>query len=206
MACKKRVMGILSIFIILLLFSITTNAEQKQKLPRSYGPLYLGMSVKEFKKIADVEMGQCVHCAEGELHAVLTVDEKTAKFFETTLIVLDKASLKYQPTTLQPEDATCFFYKEILYKIEMHNIKGYVESIKNRYVKALGEPTTINVWDTGISKLTWEDSSTSLEVLYSTEQKGIGFSLIVYTDLKILKQVPKEKGCGEEEDDSNKKK
>lgn len=205
-------MHILSIFVALLILSTAVNAEQKQKLPRSYGPLYLGMSVKEFKKnFVDVDLGRCVHCAEEELEADLCITKESRN---TNLcdninpVKFKNAYVTFQPKELKTDKITCLFYKGVLYDIVMKNIPAKVASVKEHYIKVLGKPTTDDVWDTGLSQLQWENSLTILSFTFSAEKTSKkddnDFIEIRYTDLKILKQMPQEKGCGEEKDNSKK--
>lgn len=212
MICNKKIIVTLSIFVSLLLLGTALNAEQKQKLPRSYGPLYLGMSVKEFKKtFTGVDIGRCVHCAEDELEADMCIKKEhmhTNLCDNVNPIKFTNAYIKFQPKELQSDSITCFFYKGLLYDIVMTDVKVKVDLVKKRYIKALGNPDSVDVWDTGLSQLRWKNSSTILGITFDTETSSkkddSDFIEIRYTDLKILKQIPQEKGCGEDVEDSNK--
>ncbi|MCE5194339.1 MAG: hypothetical protein LLF28_02620 [Nitrospiraceae bacterium] len=198
---KKETMTILSILVITILFGTLANTEQKNKLPRSYGPLYLGMSVKEFKKIfVGVDLARCVHCAEEELEADLCITKEsrsTNLCDNVNPIKFKDAYVTFQPNELKTNKITCFFYKGVLYDIVMGNIAAKVGSVKEHYIKDLGKPTADAVWDTGLSQLRWEHASTMLSVTFATEKTSKknddDFIEIRYTDLKILKQLPQGK-------------
>lgn len=197
MLSKKGSLLIPFLVALILCWSNNAHAGQKQKLPRYFGPLYLGMSVKEFKKIVDVSIGRCVHCAEDELQADLYISKRMTEHYSWNLkkplkpIKLKDAYIKFQPRELQPELVTCLFYKNVLYRIIMSDVEDKLDSVRSRYVKALGKPTAVDVWDTGLSQLRWENSSTFLSVVYSTKEVGIDVLEIAYTDLKIMKKIPK---------------
>jgi hypothetical protein len=185
---------------LILCWSNNANAGQEhrfQNLPRSFGPLYLGMSVKEFKKkTGEVVIGRCVDCVEDQLQALLYIGEAPYDFEQRKQLEPTKLAdgyIKFQPKELQPREIICFFYKNALYGIVMSNVKGRLESVKSSYIKALGKPTAIDVWDSGLSQLRWEDSSTRLSVVYSTDTIAIDYLKISYTDLKIMKKIPRNK-------------
>ena len=192
------------LFILLYSFflssSIYANGYKDHMLPRSYGPITLGMSVDAFKKainrasgqLVDIDVSRCVHCGSDELYASFFISEKKAAHFRQQAIMLNSAFLIHQPTTLRPESVDCFFYKGKLYSISLNQVRSTIESVKSRYIEALGKPTAIDVWDTGLSQLRWENASTQLKVIYSTEEKGIDYITIEYTDRKILDQIPLE--------------
>jgi len=188
---KTRIILTYSFVALILFLNYDAYAANSQRLPRSFGALYLGMSVKEFRKIVDVPINRCVQCSEDELEADLYFNERQyswelGRYLEP--IKLNNAYIKYQPKELQPEYMVCYFYKNVLYSIEMKNVKATLISVKSRYVKALGKPTAIDVWDTGLSQLRWENSSTLLSVIYTTKTAGIDYLAISYTDLKITSQ------------------
>lgn len=184
---------------LILCWSHAAYAGNKLRLPKSYGPLYLGMSVKEFKTVVDVSIGRCVDCVEDQLEADLLISKRLAEGFSINMgkrlepVKLKDAYIKFQAKEMQPEMVVCFFYKNALYGIVMSNVKGRLELVKNSYIKALGNPTAIDVWDSGLSQLRWEDSSTRLSVVYSTNTAGIDYLEISYTDLKIVSKIPERK-------------
>jgi len=178
---------------IVLLFLLISNfvySGQKQELPRSYGPLILGMSIKAFKAITGADPLWCATCVKDELEATLHTNKEEARRLRGKHFISSGASLKYQPPNLQPKSIHCFFYKDRLYLIVMSYIRDEVEAVKARYEAILGKPTGVDVWDTGISQLRWETSSTMLRVAYMTKTSGIDWLEISYGDLKIMKQKP----------------
>jgi len=196
---KRERVAVCLTAILILCSNYVSYASNEQELPRSYGSLYLGMSVKEFRKIADVSIGRCVDCAEDQLEADLFISKRLAEGFSINMgkrlepIKLKDAYIKFQARELQPELVTCFFYKNALYRIVMSDIKGGVESVRNSYTKAFGKPTASDVWDSGLSQLRWEDPSTRLSVVYTTNTSGIDYFEISYTDLKIASRIPERK-------------
>jgi hypothetical protein len=196
MLSKKGSVLIPLLVALILCWSNNADAGQEhklQKLPRSFGPLYLGMSVKEFKEnTGEVVIGRCVDCVEDQLQALLYIGEAPYDFEQRKQLEPTKLTdgyIKFQPKELQPREIICFFYKDALYGIVMSNVKDRFESVKSSYIKALGKPTAIDIWDSGLSQLRWEDSSTRLSVVHSTDTVGIDYFKISYTDLKIMKKI-----------------
>lgn len=197
---SRRRLSILIFFIgaFLLFNNFYVKAEQKQKLPRSFGPITLGMSVKDFKKLTNIEPTHCATCVEGELNADFYLDEKTIpehmrkKPFKEKPIKLKDAYLNYQPMALQPEKVGCYFYKGKLYSIVLVGVKDTLEAVKSRYIKALGKQPAVVNHGTEISELRWEDSSILLRIAYLTEDEkgGIASLDITYGDIKLMSQVP----------------
>jgi len=193
MHIKKTYHYLLS-FLVLSFFltSSCAYAGQKQELPRSYGSISLGMSVEAFKKITNADLGRCVNCAKEELEADLFIDKDTAKLFNKTAFVISGSTLKYQTSNLQPEWISCFFYKGRLYSIVMSGVKDKLEAIKKRYETALGKPSGVDAWDSGVTELRWEDLFTLLRVAYTAKPDGVNTVEITYSDLKIMKMLPRE--------------
>jgi hypothetical protein len=182
------------VFLLLLFFliSICAYAGTKQELPRSYGAIVLGMNVGAFKKITDQEPRRCVHCADEELETDLFLDKDKARLFKQSVFDSRGATLKYQPSNLQPEWITCFFYKGRLYSIVMNGVKDKLKTIKIRYVTAIGKPSGVDTWDSGVSELRWKNSSTQLQVAYTGKPDEANVVEITYGDLRIMKQLPRE--------------
>lgn len=186
--------SLLFVLIVIFLIKPLYSYAEKQKLPRAYGPIYLGMSIEEFKKAVnkDPRDGWCATCAEGELLIELLISkEKGKKFNLLEAITFPDANITYQLPALQPEFVECRFYKDKLYFIHMDGVKEIPEVVKNRYSKTLGKPLSDNAYSNGLSELVWKDDRTKLSVGYSTDSKEtIDDISIDYTDLKIAAQVP----------------
>lgn len=182
---------------IFLINPFYSHAEQKQKLPRSYDSITIGMLVKDFKKLTNREPTGCATCVEGELNVDLYLMEESIpahmrkKPFDEKPIKLRDAYLIYQPTALQPEKVGCYFYEGKLYAIVLVDVKDTLEAVKNRYIKALGKQPIVVNHGTGVAELRWENSSTLLRIAYLTEEeKGKIVSLdITYADIKLMARL-----------------
>jgi len=201
-----RHIAVMAIAVSLLILSTSALADQKQKLPRSYGPLYLGMSLEEFKKILPhADPGRCVHCAEEELQADVCVARETGSrnlCMNVSPDIFQNAHIDHQPGELLANEIICFFYKGILYDILLTNVKARMASVKQHYTAALGKQTGSNKWNTGLSQLRWSNASTVLSITFDTKpasrENVSNFIEIRYTDSRIQRRVPKEKGCRED--------
>ncbi len=74
----------------------------------------------------------------------------------------------------------------------MNGVKDKVEAVKARYETAIGKPSGVDAWDSGVSQLRWENISTMLRVAFTTQSNGANTVEITYGDLKIMKQLPHE--------------
>lgn len=202
---KVRNVLIMTVGMMLLLSSAYhSEAGQKQKLPRTFGTIYLGMSVEAFKKLTHLEPTQCVHCVEGEMFTVFFVESMTeGTFYFKELIMLKEGYeyqkrpfrlkntyLTHQPITLQPERIECYFYGGKLYGIIFNEVAGAIDAVKNKYIKIFGQPTSITNFGTGISEVVWENSASYLIINYSTGRKSIDMLTIKYTDKDVAAHVP----------------
>jgi len=165
------------------------HGERQRPLPRSFGPITLGMSIDSFKKIFPVDIGRCVHCVEDEVQAVIVLGRESSFPPDPEAGTLKGASLQYQPDSLRPETVTCFFYRGKLYGITFTGVKDALVSVKDRYIKALGRPVAEKDFGTGASELRWESSTTHLTVGYNTRAEGVDFLDIMYVDAKVLSQI-----------------
>jgi len=136
--------------IVLLGVARTDSTPQKQALPRSFGPLTLGMTKEEvFKKIAGLTPSVCPHCALNESSAYVYV-EKYPGLFPPYVYSLKK----YQ------RGIGCAFYKGKLYRIEVSPEIKEVEAAKKKYTGLFGPPSKIEDWPNGVSWVTWENNTT----------------------------------------------
>src|SRR2546427_10857030 len=70
----------------------------KQQMPRSIGPISLGMTIESFRKVAPVQPNRCHHCANDELSASFLLKKDKATDLNLTRIVkLEDAHIEYQP-------------------------------------------------------------------------------------------------------------
>jgi len=181
----------IAVFSTLFLLNIAyANEAGKHRLPRSFGPVTLGMTVKVFQRIAKVEVGRCVHCRKKELYAYFYIDKKAAEHFREEPIGIKRAYLEYQPNTLRPEAVHLFFYEDRLYSIIMTGVKDTIKSVRSQYVKVFGNPSGVETWGSGLSELRWQRSSTQLTVTYATQKKGIDNLEVRYVDMRIMEKIP----------------
>lgn len=162
-----------------------------QSPPRSFGPIELGMTAQAFERITGVRPSPCVHCAEGEEEADVYIDKALASHMRQTPAELRGANLRYQPNSLTPEDATCFFYKGKLHTIVLNGVKDKSASVISRYERELGAPAARDTWDTGLSQVRWQDGRTILAVTYTTKSATVDHLQIDYIERKIQASVPR---------------
>ncbi len=139
----------------------TDPAPQKQTLPRSFGPLTLGMTEGQFKKIAGpIDVLPCLHCALYE--NVMSVDiEKYPGVFPVYLYSL----AKYQ------RGLDCSFYKGKLYRIETFPEIKEINAAKKKYTELFGPPSRTEDWPNGLSLAIWENKNTALVLTYVRKQR-----------------------------------
>ncbi len=188
-------MNILQRFCTLLVITLWTQslfAADGGKLPRSFGGISLGMSEQTFEMKFRLATSGCATCQADEHYSSFFLDKDEAHFFNKEPINnkdLQTGYLTYLPASLKPKDVHCYFYKGKLYAITFSHIQSTLETIRDSYVKKLGKPT-IDVWDTGVSQMRWQNASTRLSVVYQTGTKGSDVFDISYADLNIMETMP----------------
>lgn len=131
---------------------------QKEKLPRSIGPLTLGMTEEAFKKITGVTPNFCHWCALDELTAPIDADKYPGLFPK-----LSKGGQGFD----------CGFYKKKLYKIETSSSEmKQIDAAKKHYTALYGPPSKVEDWPNGVSWLTWENKTTAFVLAYNREKSG----------------------------------
>jgi hypothetical protein len=153
---------------ILLLNAVHADSvPQKQTLPRSFGPLTLGMTEDGFKKVTGTTKTDfCAHCADDE--SVMSVDaEELPGVFPAYIYKLPE----YTRTVVG------FFYKGKLYRIETSPEIGSISAAKNKYSELFGPPK-IEDWKNGLSFAIWENKTTAFVLTYVRKQdKDHGYPL-----------------------------
>ena len=145
---------------LLLETAHTDPAPQKQVLPRSFGPLTLGMSKEAFNKVTGLTPSPCPHCALNESSAAVYV-EKYPGLFPAYV-----SSLKeYQ------RGFGCDFFKGKLYRIEAFPEIEQIESAKKKYTQIYGQPSKTIDWPNGLSMVVWENNKTALVLTYVRVQR-----------------------------------
>jgi alpha-glucosidase (family GH31 glycosyl hydrolase) len=155
--------------------------------------MVLGMSVDSFKIKFNLQPSGCATCEKGEQYASFYLDKNEANYFgkEPTIVKnLQNGKLTYLTTSFKPKVVHCYFYAGKLYSITFSGMRSTLASIQDKYINKLGKPTDVDVWDTGISQLRWENASTRLTVAYHTAEKGLDELDITYADVNIMAKMP----------------
>ena len=154
-----------------MLLSCVTHAEamaKKELLPRTFGPLTLGMTEAAFKKVTAVAKPYfgltpyfCHHCAQDETIASIFVD-RHPRIFPEYLYTLSKDEGGFG----------CFFYRGKLYRIETSSEIKKIDAAKKHYTALYGTPSRIEDWPNGVSWVTWENKTTAFVLAYNREKGG----------------------------------
>lgn len=135
--------------------SIDASASQQPALPRAFGPIKLGMTVAEFKKVTGVTPEICPHCADNEQMADFYTDDYPSFFPE------------YYKSLRKSERAVeCWFYKGRLYRFDLSPETKQIESLKAKYSERFGSDAKLEEWKSGLSSLIWDDKKTVIEVIH----------------------------------------
>jgi hypothetical protein len=154
---------------LLLSAACADSKSPAQTLPRSFGPVTLGMTEEKFKEIARGSTEEfCAHCADYESRMSVEVEEFPG-VYPAYIYAL-------------PESARGFsvsFYKGKLYLIETSPEIVDIEAAKKKYGEKFGQPKSKD-WKNGLSFATWEDSATAVVMTYVRQQdKNQGYPLIM---------------------------
>jgi hypothetical protein len=174
----KLWVGFLLIAGTMTINSALANGASERKLPRAYGQIHLGMSVEEFKKIANVVPVHCATCDKDETQALLSPEK------------LGKPKLVYLLRSSIPQSVNLFFYKGALYGMVFLEIKDTSKEVIDRYEKALGKPKSIKSWDSGLSQALWEDHASILTLTFATKERGADLLRVDYIDKNLASKVP----------------
>jgi len=157
------------------------SVPQKQMLPRSFGPVSLGMAEEQFKKITGTkEMDFCAHCALDE--SVMGVDvEKLPGIFPAYLYKLPKYARGFGG----------FFYKGKLYKIETSPEIDEIKAAKKKYTELYGPPSSEEDWPNGVSWVTWENKTTAFVLAYDREKSGTFWHTIPAGTVTFVQYIDK---------------
>lgn len=153
---------------------------QKQTLPRSFGPLTLGMTEEAFKKVTGLTTRYCAHCALDEF----TVDvypEKYPRIFPDYVYSLSKNEQGFD----------CNFYKGKLYRIEVSPEISEINAAKKKYTELYGLPSSEEDWPNGVSWVTWENKTTAFVLAYEREKSGTFWHPIPAGTVTLVRYVDK---------------
>lgn len=144
--------------LVFLLVSVV-HADSGQSvgaIPRSFGPLTLGMTEQEFRKITGpIDIFACHHCVANENMVAVNI-EKYPGVFPSYLYSL----AKYQ------RGLDCSFFKGRLYKIATFPEVQTIGVARGKYTDHFGSPPTIEDWQNGLSFAAWEDKKTAFVLTY----------------------------------------
>jgi hypothetical protein len=146
-----------SVFVVCIFFYIAAAfASDHSKLPRSFGPLYLGMTENKFFKILKIKSYACGDgCVAAESIAAIDLREYP----------------QYFPRSEYPEDGIdCMFYKNKLYKIVLPSPNISIDSYRKTYSEKYGSPAKEEHWPNGISWVIWDNGVTLHSVTYVSRQ------------------------------------
>jgi hypothetical protein len=163
-AMKK---AIITVWLVSIFFPgiLYPDVGDKQFLPRSFGPLSLGMTEKEFQTITGLTTYACEGCGPDEYAATIDIDRYPG-IFPKYIYNLDTYK----------RGVDCAFYKGKLYKITIPPEVKEIESAKKKYTEAFGAPTKFDEWTNGLSWLIWENKATVFSLSY-VRKKGNAYPL-----------------------------
>ncbi len=170
-AIIKSTLG-LGVIIMLAASPTFVNAGKISELalPRSLGPLALGMTVEDFKKITGLTAQVCAHCANDEDRVGFDVS-KYPDQFPKYLYSLSRGDRWIE----------CGFYKNRLYKMTFAPEDKTISEAQARYIRLYGPATRTVEWADGDDSLVWESSSTSFGVTYIRQKKKVNFFADLFT-------------------------
>ncbi len=163
-ATQKR---IITIWLASILLSgvAYSNTEQKQVLPRSFGPLSLGMTEEEFQNITGLKTYACEGCKPHEFVAAIDIGRYPDLF------------PKYVYKFAAPQRGVdCGFYRNKLYKIAFPPEVKEIAAARRKYTETFGPPTKLDEWPNGLSWLTWENEKTIFSIAY-VRKRGDAYPL-----------------------------
>ena len=157
------------------------SALQKQTLPRSFGPVALGITEEQFKKITGIKkMDFCAHCAIDE--SMMSVEvEKFPSVYPAYLYTLPKYARGFGAS----------FYKGKLYMIETSPEIEEIKAAKKKYTELYGPPSSEEDWPNGVSWVTWENRTTAFVLAYNREKTGSFFSTIPAGTVTLVRYLDK---------------
>ena len=153
---------------------------QKQALPRSFGPLTLGMTEEAFNKVTGVTPNFCHHCAQDETNAAVYI-EKHPHVYPEYLYSLPKSNQGFG----------CKFYKGKLYLIEAFPELSEINTAKKKYTETYGPPSNVDDWPNGVSWITWENKTTAFVLAYEREKSGTFWHTIPAGTVTLVRYVDK---------------
>jgi hypothetical protein len=148
---------LLSLVIFCIFFFIETAFSNGNniKLPRSFGPVYLGMTEKNFIHKFKIESDPCEGCVLDESIAGINLRNYPQLFPK------DKYSQK---------GIDCMFYKGKLYKMILPADTTSIDSYRKKHALKYGAPTKEEHWPNGISWVYWDDGVTIHAVPYTNKR------------------------------------
>ena len=159
--------AVVVIGMLLLSAACAESTSHRQGLPRSFGPVTLGMSEEQFKKVTGLVKEEfCANCADHESTMSVEV-ERFPGVYPAYIYSLPKYARGFSVS----------FYKGKLYLIETSPEFGEIETAKKRYGEMFGQPETED-WKNGLSLAKWEDKTTAVVITYVRQQdKDQGYPL-----------------------------
>lgn len=170
----------IAVTLICMLLSYVVHADavpQKQVLPRSFGPLTLGMTEEAFKKVTGVTPNFCHWCALDELTAPIDANKYPGLF----------------PKLSKPDQGfDCGFYRKKLYRIETSSPEiKQIDAAKKHYTALYGPPSKMEDWPNGVSWLTWENRTTAFVLAYDREKSGTFWHTIPAGTVTLVQYIDK---------------
>lgn len=175
---------------IFLPWTLSAESANKNVLPRTFGPLYLGMTENEFKKVTGLVSEACEGCSKDEYMADIDIDRYPDIYPKYVY------KLEYDQ-----RGAVFHFYKNRIYSMDIPPEVANINDARNKYTAIYGPPTKSEDWASGISCLIWEDKKTIFTITY-VRVKGEGYPLnqpvgwidnIQYEDKSLSMQLEKSK-------------
>jgi hypothetical protein len=173
----------IAVTLIGMLFSYVVHADavaQKQVLPRSFGPLTLGITEEVFKKVTGVTPEFCHHCAQDETTTAVYI-EKHSRVYPEYLYSLPK----------NDQGFGCKFYKGKLYLIEASPEISEINAAKKHYTALYGPPSKMEDWSNGVSWVTWENKTTAFVLAYDREKSGAFWHTIPAGTVTFVQYIDK---------------
>ena len=161
---KYIVAVIITIFLVIG-FAYNSSAKEVTYLPRTFGSLFLGMTVEKFYSITRVQPEFCHQCREDEFHAGITVNDHPKIF-----------PLYYRKLPKWQQGIDVLFYSGNLYQIDTFPEIRNIKVAQEKYVALYGNPIRIENWENGISWVIWEDVKTRISLAY-VKKKGNSYPL-----------------------------
>jgi len=170
---KRRILVITSV----LLWSAACSADQgpRQPLPRTFGPLTLGMSEQAFTKATTLTSYGC-ECAQDEYTAAIDV-KKFPNIYPSYIYTRNGFDV--------------FFYKGKLYKFDLPPDIKNIREAKEKYSNQYGPPSGTEDWPNGVSWVKWENDTTGFVIAYNREKTGTFLNAVPAGTVTLIRYYDK---------------